>query len=485
MCEHSLGIEADNAKGIDVTNELWRMGALELGALIAKREVSSVEVTQAHLDRIDAVNPHLNAVVRRMDELALASAAEADRRLTANGAAGPLHGVPFTIKENIDVAGTPTTSSLPALADAIANTDAVSVTRLRAGGAVPLGRTNLPDLGLRVATESSLHGITKNPWHPNRTAGGSSGGEGSALASGMSPLGLGNDIGGSLRNPAHCCGIASIKPSTGVVPAVSVIPPEDLPLMFQLMAVEGVMARHVSDVRAGLLAIAGADVRDPVSLPVTLVDAAADRQLRVGVLAEPPGGSTHPGIAAAIRAAADTFASHGAIVEEASPPSYEQAIEVWGKALMEDVRAMLPMIEMVMGDAGKQFLRAGLASFPPLDLATFLTLFPQRIHIEKEWALFFQQYDVLLSPTWTQPAFEHGADIASETAATATLELMRPVLPANLLGLPAAIAPVGLVDGMPVGAQLVARKYGDLTALAAAEILEHALGTLTPIDPVL
>lgn len=465
-------------------NELWRLGALELGALIAKREVSSVEVTQAHLDRIDAVNPHLNAVVRRMDETALAVAAESDRRLAADGPAGPLHGVPFTIKENIDVAGTPTTSSLRAFADAMASTDAVSVSRLRAGGAVPLARTNLPDLGLRVATESSLHGVTKNPWHPNRTAGGSSGGEGSALASGMSPIGLGNDIGGSLRNPAHCCGIASIKPSAGVVPAATVIPPEDLALMFQLMAVEGVMARQVADVRAGLIAIAGPDLRDPVCLPVSLVDGAADRQLRVGVLADPPGGSTHPGIVAAIRAAADTFAHSGAIVEEATPPSYELAIDIWAKALMEDIRAQLPLIEMVMGDGGKQFLRAAIAQYPPLDLATFLGLFPQRQHIEKEWALYFDRYDVLLSPTWTQPAFEHGADIASEGAAMATLELMRPVLPANLLGLPAAVVPVGIVDGLPVGAHLTARRFGDLTALAAAEVLELALGTITPIDPV-
>ena len=135
--------------------------------------------------------------------------------------------MPFTVKENIDVAGTPTTQGVTALAEAIAPIDAPTVERMRAAGAIPFARTNLPDFGLRVHTDSELHGLTRNPWNPNVTAGGSSGGEGAAIASGMSPIGLGNDIGGSLRNPAHCCGIASIKPTVGVVPMASVIPPRN------------------------------------------------------------------------------------------------------------------------------------------------------------------------------------------------------------------------------------------------------------------
>ncbi|MEX1106065.1 MAG: amidase family protein, partial [Ilumatobacteraceae bacterium] len=227
-------------------DELWRRGALELAGMIASGEVSSTEVVWAHLARIDEVNPALNAIVRRLDEQALAAAAAADRAVAAaDGPLGVFHGVPLTVKENIDVAGTPTTSSLVVFAEAVVTTDAPVVERMRAAGAIPVGRTNLPDLGLRVATESSLHGITRNPWNAALTAGGSSGGEASALASGMSPIGLGNDLGGSLRNPAHCCGIASIKPSTGLVPAASELPPPDASIMFQLIAVEGVMARRV------------------------------------------------------------------------------------------------------------------------------------------------------------------------------------------------------------------------------------------------
>ena len=208
---------------------------MELAAAIRGRVVSSREVVEAHLARIDAVNPALNAVVRRLDDEALAAADAADKALADGVDVGPLHGVPCTVKENIDLAGTPTTQAITALADAVARSDAPVVERMRGAGAIPIGRTNLPDLGLRLHTDSSLHGLTRNPWNPTVTAGGSSGGEASALASGMSPIGLGNDIGGSLRNPAHCCGIASIKPTTGVVPHATEIPPVDVIVAAQLM----------------------------------------------------------------------------------------------------------------------------------------------------------------------------------------------------------------------------------------------------------
>ena len=248
-------------------SELWRKSAVELAAMIRGREVSSREVVQAHLDRVEAVNPQLNAIVRLLPDQALAAADAADRAVADGTGLGPLHGVPFTVKENIDLAGTPTTQAVPALAEAVAPVDAPQVERLRAAGAIPFGRTNLPDFGLRVHTDSALHGLTRNPWNPQRSAGGSSGGEAAALATGMTPLGLGNDLGGSLRNPAHCCGVASIKPSTGAVPGATVIPPEDLPISFQLMAVEGVMARRIADVRAGFTAVAGPAPPRPAERP--------------------------------------------------------------------------------------------------------------------------------------------------------------------------------------------------------------------------
>src|SRR6185312_6851483 len=184
-------------------SELWRLSAIDQAKAVASRKVSSVELVEAHLARIEAVNPTLNAIVRVLADEARAGAREADRRLAGGEPVGPLHGVPATVKENIDMAGLPTTWGVPALANAIAPTDAPIVERLRAAGAIPIGRTNLPDMALRVHTDSGLHGLTRNPWNLGRTTGGSSGGEAAALASGISPIGLGNDIGGSLLNPAE------------------------------------------------------------------------------------------------------------------------------------------------------------------------------------------------------------------------------------------------------------------------------------------
>jgi amidase len=466
-----------------MSDELWRKGALELAGMIARREVSSREVVQAHLDRIDAVNPKLNAIVRRLDESALAAADAADTAVASGAGLGALHGVPITVKENIDLAGTPTTQAVVALAEAVSPADAPLVERARAAGAIPIGRTNLPDLGLRVTTESSLHGITHNPWNERRTAGGSSGGEASALASGMSPLGFGNDIGGSLRNPATCCGIASIKPTTAVVPSATLIPPEDPGMAGQLMLTDGPMARHVADVRAGLLTIAGAHDRDPRSLPLTLVDRAAGRSLRVAVLADPPGGTTHAGVAAAIRGAADAFADAGAQVVEASPPSFERAMALWSMILTAELNANLPLLSLVMGDAGQKFLEYAREIIPAVDTSTLMLGFAERNAIDREWHTFLTEHDVLLLPTWAHPPFELGADVATFEGALATLDTMRPVLPANLLGIPAAVVPVGLADGLPVGAQLIGRRFADLTCLAAAELLEQHFGRITPIDP--
>ena len=468
-------------------SELWRNGAVELAAMIRDREASSREVVQAHLDRIEAVNPHLNAIVRLLPDQALAAADAADRAVADGAGLGPLHGVPFTVKENIDLAGTPTTQAVPALAEAVAPVDAPQVERLRAAGAIPIGRTNLPDFGLRVHTDSALHGLTRNPWNPQRSPGGSSGGEAAALATGMSPLGLGNDLGGSLRNPAHCCGVASIKPSAGAVPAATVIPPEDMNISFQLMAVEGVLARRIADVRAGFTAIAGQHPRDPLSVPAVFTDLdpkAPGERPKVAVLAEPPGGSTHPGVAAAVRRAADALADDGFEVTEAVPPGYEQAIELWSTILAVDLRVMKPVLDQFMGSAGRQFLDYALGYLPASDLAGWAMAHTARHGLARRWSLWYQEYPVLLSPVWSQPAFPLDFDIASLDSAIATLELMRPVLPANLLGTPAAVVPAGMADGLPVGVQVMGGRYTELRCLAVAEAIEQRLGPLTPINPV-
>jgi amidase len=460
--------------------ELWRHGAGELARLIAAGEASAREVVDSNLERIEAVNGHLNAVTVVLADEARAAADAADR---ADGPRGPLHGVPFTVKENIDVAGTATTQGLRALEQAVSPVDAPQVERLRAAGAIPIARTNLPDLGLRIHTDSSLRGLTRNPWDPGVTAGGSSGGEGSALASGMSPLGLGNDVGGSLRNPAHCCGIASIKPTPGRVPHATVIPPEDLGPAMQLMAVEGVMARTVGDVRLGLEIVAGVSPRDPESVPVPL-DVERPEGRRVAMLAEPPGGDTHPEIAAAVRRAADALADAGYDVVERVPPDYEQTLEVWGRWLFTDIRAQEELLRQVMGPDAMKFLDFIDPLYPPMDANDVVAALVVRRRIHRAWSQFLLEHPLILSPIWTQPPFPHGWDVESEANAAATMSLMRPVMPANLLGLPAAAVPAGTAGGLPAGVQVMAERFQDLLTLEAAEAIEAALGVHTPVDPV-
>jgi len=463
--------------------ELWQHSALELAGMIRDGQVSSREVIEAHYARIDQVNPHLNAVVRRLDDEALAAADAADAAI-ASGAdgLGPLHGVPCTVKENIDLAGTPTTQGVAALADAVAPIDAPVVARMRAGGAIPIARTNLPDFGLRVHTDSSLHGLTRNPWHPGRTAAGSSGGEASAIASGMSPIGLGNDIGGSLRNPAHCCGIASIKPSIGVVPAASVIPPEEPGLSAQQMAVEGTMARRVADVRAGLGLLAGADPRDPTSLPVTLTELDG-QSIRVAVVADPPGGATHPEIAAAVRSAADVLSDAGHDVVEITPPGYEETIDLWGALLLQDVVVMRPVLEMVMGQAGVKIIDNLVAASDEVSLESAGVVQTSRYRLMRDWSAFFAEHPVIISPTWAMPAFEHGADL--DAGDELIRDTLRPVIPANFLALPAAVVPHGSADGLPVGVQVIGDRFTDYRCLDIAAQIEAATDRVTPIDPVL
>jgi len=465
-------------------SELWQLSALELAEKIKAGDTSSREVLEAHLERVDAVNPHLNAIVRRLDDEARAAADAADRAVADGDELGVFHGVPCTVKENIDLAGTPTTQGVPVLADAVAPIDAPTVERMRAAGAIPFARTNLPDLGLRVHTDSSLHGLTRNPWNPHVTAGGSSGGEASAIAAGMSPIGLGNDIGGSLRNPANCCGIASIKPTVGVVPMATVIPPEDELTAAQLMLCEGPMARRVADLRAGLVALAGWSPRDPRSVPATLTDVADGERVRVAVLADPPGGQTHPDIAAAVRAAGDVLADAGHDVTDATPPQYEEVLEMWANLLIGDLAVMMPLLAEFMSPDATSVVGSLLSEYPAPTLESVIALHGNRFHAIRAWSEFFVDHPIVISPTWALPAFEHGADLGDDVQGIIS-DTLRPVMPGNLLGIPAVVVPSGSAAGLPVGVQVMGDRFTDLRCLAIAEQIELATEPVTPIDPVL
>jgi amidase len=464
-------------------SELWRRSAAELAGAIARREVTSRAVVESHLDRIAAVNAAVNAIPAVLADTALAGADEADHAVARGEPLGPLHGVPFTVKANIDLLGSPTTNGVPALAHHMPTQDHPTVERMKAAGAIPLARTNLPDMGLRVHTDSALYGLTRNPWEPGRTAGGSSGGEAAALATGMSPIGLGNDIGGSLRSPAFCCGIASLKPSLGRIPHASSLEPRSGMLVEQMMAVHGPMARTVADLRVALGVLAGPHARDPWSFPAPLIGAPPDAPIRVALVAHPAGGTTAATIRDGVRAAGAALTAAGYAVEEVSPPMLEAAVATWGRWIAWEFGTMHAELAAVMSADALGFFDAFSALFDSPGYADGVKLMRTRHAIGRAWSEFFATYPLIVGPTWCEPQFVHGYDVAGPGSAAAIVNLMRFVTPMNLLGLPVVCVPTGVPTGLPVGVQVVADRFREDLCLTAAAAIEQRLGMLTPIDP--
>lgn len=292
-------------------NNLCTKGAVELARMIRSRQVASTEVIDAHLARIQEVNPMVNAVTVLLADEARAAAATVDQALAAGTSLGPLAGVPFTVKENIDVARSATTWEVAALKDQIAAVDAPTVSRLREAGAIPIARTNLPDYAFRWHTESGIAGHTRNPWAMNRTPGGSSGGEAVALATGMTPLGLGNDLGGSLRIPSQMCGTMALRPTLGRIADAAVTEPSVRPISAQLLNCQGPMARHVADLRLALTILSGHDARDPRWVPAPLQGPAVAKPIQVAVIRNPLGKGIDPHVHAGVDRGAGWLAEAG------------------------------------------------------------------------------------------------------------------------------------------------------------------------------
>ena len=460
-----------------MATELWRKCAHELAELIRSRQVSSREVVQSHLDRIAAVNGKVNAITVTLAESALQAADRAD----STAPAGPLHGVPFTIKENIDCTGSATTHGLPALAAAMPVADAPVVTRMKAAGAIPLGRTNLPEMGLRITTDNPLRGRTLNPWNPTRTAGGSSGGEGAALATGMSPIGLGNDIGGSLRNPAYCCGITALKSTTGRIPMVLSIPAAAQPVSFRMMCVEGPMARSVADLKIAYRLLAGWHPGDPFSVPAALEGPAVRK--KAAIVTQMPFSTLPDSTVAAIRNAGQVLAAAGWEVEEATPPDLARVNEMWAHVLNADLQQALPLLTPVMSESALVMLRALLRRFDPSS-KTITEIYTERDRLAVAWSAFFQDYPIVIGPTWADLPFLHDADLDPETGIETTLSRLQFITPGNLLGIPSVALPTGVADGLPTGVQVYAERWREDLCLDVASVIEARLGRITPIDPV-
>ncbi len=471
------GAVSGEAAAGPMPDDLWRASAGELAAAIRRGETSSLEVVESHLARIDAVNGHLNAVVRILADEARAAARAADEEAAAGAELGPLHGVPISVKDNIAVAGTPTTNGVPALAEENAEEDALIVTRLKEAGAIPLARTNLPDLGLRVHTDSFLYGVTRNPWAADHNVGGSSGGEGSALASGMSCLGLGNDIGGSLRIPAQCNGIASLKPTLGRIASAT-----GGPMSGQLMAVDGPMARRVADLRTAYELLGRYHRSDPWSMPVPLDLEQPPAPVKVALVPEPGGGSTHPDVAAGVRAAGAALEAAGYAVEEVEPPMTAEARRAWEVFLGHELNTARPALEEIMSPDAFDFLVRSLDMFGVESPAEYQAMYVERHAIASAWQEFQEDYPLMVGPIMTQPPFVVGYDLREPGD---VLDQMRFEVALNLLGLPAVCVPTGVANGLPQVVEVIGGRYREGLCLEAGQAIEDALGIITPIDPVM
>jgi len=341
-------------------------------------------VIQAHLDRIEAVNHKLNAVTVVLEKDALRMASEADRQIAAGKELGPLHGVPVTLKENIDLVGSATTHGVVDLKESMPQTDAPVVSHLKQAGAIPIGRTNLPDFGLRWHTNNDLRGATLNPWDPSRTPGGSSGGEAVAIATGMSPLGVGNDMGGSLRYPSQCCGITSLKPTFGRVSRIATSIFTDPPLFYdQFACVNGPMARHVQDLRLALDIMSQPDPRDPCWTPALRLGSAMPGPIKVALTTDPAGYGGSPVVAEGVRKAADVLASAGYILEEIDPPSVGESAQIIQQISVMEFKSYLPEMLPIICEEAKIVLERIIGDTKP-DLPTYMKAIAKRHRIAHE-----------------------------------------------------------------------------------------------------
>ena len=459
---------------------LWRTSAVELAAMIRAREVSCVEVMESVLGRIAAHNGRINAIVNDRSKEALKAAERKDREIDGGAPLGPLHGVPVTIKENVDVAGQPTTNGLPAFADLIAPDHSPVVRNLLDAGAIIVGRTNTPELSMRGTTDNPLHGRTFNPWDEEASPGGSSGGASAAAAMGFGPIHHGNDIGGSLRFPAFACGVATVKPTFGRVPAFNPSASAERGLLAQLISVQGAICREVRDVRLATRVLAGGDPRDPWWVPVPFDGPPLDAPIRVAVTCETHGYPIHPQILAGIDRAAAMLSDAGYAVERVETPSIMKPARAWFDVLVSEIAHFLSPSALEHGSETIQTIFEHYQHIgKPVDPAGYRQAIADRAALTREWNVFLDRYPLVLCPflmrsmyAWDYDAqgFEQIRDMFLSAIYSTGV---------NYLSLPAGVVPIGFADERPAGVQIVGRRFREDLILDAMEVVESSVGILS------
>jgi amidase len=443
-----------------------KQSAFKMAAMIRKREISSVDLVTAHLTRIGEINPALNAAVAMLADSALRDAAKADKQLAAGEPTGPLHGVPVSVKDSIDLAGGfCTAGTLGRKSCPAAEQDAELVKRLRAAGAIPIAKTNLPELLFAYESDNFIFGRTNNPYDLARTAGGSSGGESALIAACGSPLGLGSDAAGSVRLPAHFCGIASIKPTTGRLSQVGHVPPPD-GIIDELWSI-GPMARYVEDL---CLALDLLSSKEHLSQPPrNLADC------RVAIYTDNGFARCTNETKHAVQRCAEFLSRHCLTVEEQRPPGIERAYDLEMGLLGADGGEGIEAYLLTNGTPEPHpLLVAWLDRLRPLRAASqeeYRQRFAEWDRYRGAMADFFTKYDVVLCPVYTQPALLHG-----ESVKPGNFEGFSYTMAWNVAGTPAAVVRCGTTDGLPINVQVVTGHGKDYLALQVCGLIEQEFG---------
>jgi len=465
--------------------EILKTSATKMAAMVGAKEVSPVELVEAHLEQIERLNPKLNAYVDVRAAAALTDARAAEKSVMSGDALGPMHGVPISIKSCIDVEGMKCEAGSKLRAGNLPQKDAVLVQRLKSAGAIVLGVTNTPECLMAWETDNLLYGRTNNPWDVTRTPGGSSGGESAAIAACMSACGVGSDGGGSVRVPAHYTGICALKPTPGRIPATGHFPSGAGP--FAWLGQVGPMARYIEDIHLMLGVISGYDIGDPVSVAVPLVEAEEQelRETRIGYFEDDGEHPVTPETKQAIQSAVKALREQGFIVEEFRPERLKRVHELWQDVFVR-MTAMLfgPMLK------GQQHkispilteMRKVQSQQPPFTAESLIVSIMERDIVREAILRQMEEYPVWLLPVAPGPAFEHGEIGWTRENHVGTFVDTFPYTQwFNLLGCPAAVVPVSKSEeGLPIGVQIAGRPWEESLVLGVAAAIERDFGYRPP-----
>jgi len=459
--------------------ELWGLSATELSRLISSKKTSAVEVTRSVLERLDTVNPTINAIITEMPEEAIATAESIDKKISNGEPIGPLAGIPVTIKTNVDQIGHANTNGLQIQKDNITDQDNAVVNNLRCADAVFVGRTNTPAFSMRWFTRNTLHGHTRNPVNRELTPGGSSGGAAAAVAAGIGPIALGSDIAGSIRYPAYACGIHGIRPSLGRVPALNPCA-ADRHLGAQITAVQGPLTRTIDDLELALHAMAARDIRDPWWTPAPLKF--GDFEKKVALCVNPDKLQTDTVIEKTLRESAAKLEDKGWSVTEIPCPPLRSPAEMQLLLWMSEMRRNGTELVEKENDPDANFVFAEFQKrYPAPDLNGFLDLLQARAAFVREWMQFTDEYPVVMIPVSATLPFKDNLDVESPESLTAIVEAQMTQIGLPFMGIPAIAVSTGSVNQHPVGVQLVAGRYREDILFAAAREIEASVKPVTPL----